>query len=155
MEIPMRLFSKLRMTLLSVFRRSQASSHLDDEIRYHLERQIEENISAGMSPEDARSAALRKFGNPALLRDQTRDAWTGGWLDSLTRDTKYVARSLARTPGFTSIAVFIIALGIGSNLALFTLVHRVLLNPLPYPDPDQLVSIYEHESVATRMLTCP
>ena len=142
----MRLFSKLRMTLLSVFRRRHASSHLDDEIRYHLERQIEENISAGMSPEDARSAALRKFGNPALLRDQTRDTWTGGWLDSLTRDTRYVARSLARTPGFTSIAVFIIALGIGSNLALFTLVHRVLLNPLPYPDPDQLVSIYEHES---------
>ncbi|MBS1803706.1 MAG: ABC transporter permease [Acidobacteria bacterium] len=134
------------MAFLSLFRRRQASASLDDEIRYHLDRQIQENIAAGMSPNTARETAHRQFGNPALLRDQATSTWNGAWFDSLLRDTRYVARSLMRTPGFTIIAVFIIALGIGANVALFTLVHRVLLNPLPYPDPSQLVSIYEHDA---------
>jgi predicted permease len=141
----MRLVDRIRMAFLSLFRRGNASTHLDEELRYHLERQIDENVAAGMSPEHARAAALRQFGNPALLRDQTRSTWTGLWLDSLLRDIRYVTRALVHAPGFTLIAVFIIALGIGANVALFTLVHRVLLNPLPYPEPDQLVSIYEHE----------
>jgi predicted permease len=142
----MRLIARIRMALLSLFRRSNASTRLDDEIRYHLDRQIDENISGGMSPQDARAAALRQFGNPALLRDYTRSTWSDAWIDSLLRDARYVTRALMHAPGFTTIAVLIIALGIGANLALFTLVHRVLLNPLPYPAPEQLVSIYEHES---------
>jgi len=142
----MRLVARIRMAFLSLFRRGTASTLLDDELRYHLDRQIDENVTAGMSPKHARAAALRKFGNPALLRDQTRATWTGVWLDSLLRDVRYVTRALVHAPGFTSIAVFIIALGIGANVALFTLVHRVLLNPLPYPEPDKLVSIYEHEA---------
>jgi len=142
----MRLVEQLRMAFLSLFRRGQASARLDDEIRYHVERQIDENIAAGMSPEAARAAALRQFGNPALLRDQARSTWTGAWFDSLNRDCRYITRALIHAPGFTMIAVFIIALGIGANVALFTLVHRVLLDPLPYPEPEQLVSIYEHES---------
>jgi putative ABC transport system permease protein len=133
------------MALLSLFRRGRASTRLDDEIRYHLERQIDENVAAGMSAEDARAAALREFGNPALLRDQTRSTWSGVWFDSLVGDLRYVIRSLVHAPAFTMIAVFIIALGIGANVALFTLVHRMLLNPLPYPEPERLVSIYEHE----------
>ena len=145
----MRLVEQIRMAFLSLFRRGQASTRLDDELRYHLDRQIVENISAGMPPEAARTAALRQFGNPALLRDQTRSTWTGASLDSLVRDLRYVLRSLLHSPAFTLIAVFIIALGIGANVALFTLVHRVLLNPLPYPEPNQLVSIYEHESSGT------
>ena len=141
----MRLVARTRMAFLSLFRRGSASMHLDDELQYHLERQIDENISAGMSAEHARQAALRQFGNPALLRDEALSTWTGVWLDSLFRDIRHVTRALVHAPGFTSIAVFIIALGIGANVALFTLVHRVLLNPLPYPEPDKLVSIYEHE----------
>lgn len=142
----MRLVEQVRMTFSSLFRRSHASAKLDEELRFHIDRQIDENISAGMSPQAARTAALRQFGNPALLRDQTRSTWTGASLDSLLRDLRYVTRALAHAPGFTLIAVFIIALGIGANVALFTLVHRVLLNPLPYPNPNQLVSIYEHET---------
>jgi len=134
------------MAFLSLFRLGNSSTHLDDELRYHLERQIDENLSAGMPEEQARAEALRKFGNPALLRDQARATWTGAWIDSLLRDVRYVTRALVHAPGFTLIAVFIIALGIGANIALFTLVHRVLLNPLPYPEPDRLVSIYEHET---------
>jgi len=142
----MRLFTQTQMILHSLFRRGHASARLDDEIRYHVERQIDENIAVGMSTENARAAALRQFGNPALLRDQTRSTWSGVWLDSLLGDLRYVTRALVHAPGFTAIAVLIIALGIGANVALFTLVHRVLLNPLPYPAPEQLVSIYEHES---------
>src|SRR5512142_1421514 len=127
----MRFFAQIQMALLSLFRRGRASKRLDDEIRYHLERQIDENVAAGMSAEGARAAALREFGNPALLRDQTRSTWSGGWFDSLVGDLRYVIRSLVHAPAFTMIAVFIIALGIGANVALFTLVHRVLLNPLP------------------------
>jgi putative ABC transport system permease protein len=142
----MRLFARIQMASASLFRRGHASARLNDEIRYHLERQIDENMAAGMSAENARAAALRQFGNPALLRDQTRSTRSGEWLDSLLGDLRYVTRSLVHAPGFTLIAVFIIALGIGANVALFTLVHRVLLNPLPYPASEQLVSIYEHES---------
>jgi predicted permease len=139
----MRLVEQIRMAFLSLFRRGQASTRLDDELRFHIDRQIEENISAGMSPEAARTAALRQFGNPALLRDQTRATWNWGSLESVARDLRYGMRALARTPGFAAIAVLIIALGIGSTVALFTVVRSVLINPLPYPQPQQLYSIYE------------
>ena len=142
----MRLIARIQMALLSLFRRGRASSHLDDEIRYHLERQIAENIAAGMPPNEARYSALRTFGNPALLREQSRATWSWNWLDSLVRDLRYIVRTLVHSPGFAVIAVLIIALGIGANVALFTLVYRIILNPLPYRDPARLVTIYEHES---------
>ena len=139
----MRLIEQIRMAFRSLFRRGQSSTQLDDEIRYHLDRQIAENISAGMSPEAARTAALRQFGNPALLRDQTRATWNWTWLESLLRDLRYGTRTLIRTPGFAAIAILIIALGIGSNVALFSIVRGVLLSPLPFTHPQQLYSIYE------------
>lgn len=142
----MRLLAQVRMAFRSLFRRGRESAQLDDELRFHLDRQIAENIAAGLSPEEARYSALRQFGNPALLRDQARSTWSAGWVDSLRGDLRYVTRSLMHSPGFASIAVLIIALGVGANIALFTLVHRVLLNPLPYRDPDQLVSIYQHDA---------
>ena len=142
----MRLIAQIRMALLSLFRRQRASVRLDDEIRDHLDHQIAENIAGGMSPDEARFAAFRQFGNPALIREQARSTWTGAWVDSLSHDFRYVLRSLIHSPGFTTIVVLIIALGIGANVALFTLVHRVLLDPLPFRDPGQLVSIYEHDA---------
>ena len=145
----MRLLSRIRMAFLSLFRRGRASASLNEELQFHLERQIAENLAAGMPPDQARTGALRNFGNPALLRDQTRATWTWNWLESFLRDLKYGARTLLRSPGFTSIAVLVIALGIGANVALFTLVHRVLLDPLPYLNPGQLVSIYEHDATSS------
>jgi len=142
----LRLLAQIRMTLLSLFRRSRASVQLDDELQFHLERQIAENIAAGMPPAEARYSALRTFGNPALLREQSRATWSWNGLESLTRDLRYIARTLIHAPGFASIAIFIIALGVGANVVLFTLVHRVLLNPLPFRDPGQLVSIYQHDA---------
>ena len=99
-----------------------------------------------MSEDDARASAMRAFGNPALLREQTRAAWSFGWLESLLRDVRYGVRGLARAPGFATIAVLVMALGIGANVALFTIVRSVLLSPLPYRDSDRLVSVYEHEA---------
>ena len=142
----MRVITRFQNALKSLLRRSRASAQLDAELRDHLERQIAENIAAGMTLNEARVSALRTFGNPALLRDQTRATWSASWVDSLAGDLRYVTRSLMHSPGFASIAILIIALGVGANIALFTLVHRVLLNPLPYRDPDQLVSIYQHDA---------
>jgi predicted permease len=139
----MRWFDLLAMKVGMAFGRRAAGAQLDDELRFHLERQIAENLSAGMTPEEARYAALRTFGNPALLRDQARVAWNWSWLESLIYDVRHGARALLRTPGFAVVAMLVIALGIGANVALFTVVRNVLLKPLPYQDPDRLVTIYE------------
>jgi predicted permease len=139
----MRWLSLLAMKVRMLFGRRAAAARLDDELRFHIERQIAENVAAGMSPGEARSAALRVFGNPALLREQARATWNWAWLESLLHDVRYGVRTLWRTPGFAVIAIIVMALGIGANVALFTVVRSVLLKPLPYRDPDQLVSIYE------------
>ncbi|MGA7343711.1 MAG: ABC transporter permease [Terracidiphilus sp.] len=124
--------------------RGRAGARLDEELRFHLERQIAENVAAGMSADEARFAALRGFGNPALLREQARATWSWGWLESLWRDVRYGVRTLRRTPGFSLIAIAVMTLGIGANVALFTVVRGVLLRPLPFADPDRLVMVYEH-----------
>ena len=129
-----------------LFNRGRAAAHLNDELDFHLDHQIAENIAAGMTPDEARYSALRTFGNPALLRDQARATWSWQGLESLLIDLKYGARTLLRTPGFAAIAIIVIALGIGANVALFTLVHSVLLKPLPYADPTRLLSLYEVSS---------
>lgn len=116
---------------------------LERELRSDLELEEEEQRERGLSPEEARYAARRAFGNPSLVREQTRAVWAWNRLESLVRDLRYGLRSLRRTPGFTVIAVIVMALGIGANVALFTVVRSVLLRPLPYHDPDRLVSIYQ------------
>jgi predicted permease len=140
----MRFLHQLAIKLRMLFARDRADTQLNDELRFHLDRQIEENRAAGMSPEEARFAALRAFGNPTLLRDQTRAAWSWNGFESLLRDLRYACRTLLRTPGFTFIAVAVIALCIGSSTSLFTVVRSVLLRPLPFRDPSHLVMIYEH-----------
>jgi len=86
---------------------------------------------------------LRAFGNPTLVREETRAVWSWNWLESLVRDLRFSQRTLRRTPGFTAIAILVMALGIGANVALFTVVRGVLLKPLPFQDPDRLVVLYE------------
>jgi predicted permease len=140
----MRFINKLAMKIRMLFGRGRAGAQLDDELRFHLDRQVEENRTAGMSPEEARAAALRAFGNPALLRDQTRAAWSWNWLESFLRDLRYGLRTLRRTPGFTVVAIAVIALCIGASTSLFTVVRSVLLRPLPFRDPGTLVMLFEH-----------
>ncbi len=139
----MRWIDRFAMKMGTLFGRGRAGTQLDEELRFHLERQIAENVAAGMSAEEARSAAMRAFGNPALVREQARATWSWQWLEQLWRDLRYGMRTLRRTPGFTAIAVVVMALGIGANVALFTVVRCVLLKPLPYREPDRLVTIYE------------
>lgn len=142
----MRWLHKLSMRVAMLFSRTRAGENLNDELEFHLEQQIAENVAAGMDAEEARYAALRSFGNPAALRDQTRESWSWNWLESLWRDVKYSLRTLRRTPGFATVAVTVIALGIGANVALFTVVHSVLLNPLPFHDQHQLVRVFEADA---------
>jgi predicted permease len=139
----MRWINRLAMKFRMLFGRGKAGEQLDAELRFHLENQIVENRAAGMSADEARREALRAFGNPALLRDEARATWSWNWLESLWRDLRYSVRTLRCAPGFTSIAVIVMALGIGANVALFTVVRSVLLKPLPFEDPDRLLQMNE------------
>ncbi len=116
---------------------------LERELRSDLELEEEEQREGGISEEEARHAALRAFGNPTLIREQTLAVWSWNWLESLARDLRFSLRTLRRSPGFTVIAVLVMALGIGANVALFTVVRGVLLKPLPFHDPDRLMMLYE------------
>jgi len=140
----MRWFHQLVMKVRMLFGRDQADAQLSDELRFHLDRQIEENMSRGMSEEVARYAALRTFGNPALLRDQARATWSWNRLESFGRDLRYGIRTLSRAPGFSLVAIAVMALCIGAATSLFTIVRSVLLRPLPFRDPAQLTMVYEH-----------
>jgi predicted permease len=140
----MRWLERFRMTMLMLFRRGSESARLNDELQFHLEQQVKENIAGGLTPDEARYRALRTFGNPTALSDQARSTWSWNWLEKFLRDIRYGARTLTRSPGFALTAIFVMALGIGATTSLFTIVRAVLLKPLPFRDPDKLVVVYEH-----------
>jgi predicted permease len=142
----MRWWHEIRMRLRTFFHRRREVQRLDAEFAFHLEQQVAENIAAGMNPEEARCAARRAFGNPTLLREQARDAWSWNRLELSLRNLRISIRTLARTPGFAFISIIVIAIGIGANVALFTVVRSVLMKPLPFKDPDRLVRLYEHSA---------
>lgn len=119
------------MRLRALFHRGRLDSELDEEIRDHLNWQIEFNLAGGMSPEEARLAGLRKLGNPALLREQTRSTWHWNRLEQFMHDLRIGIRTLSRTPGFSIIAIVVMALCLGAATSLFTVVRSVLLRPLP------------------------
>jgi predicted permease len=134
---------QLWMRLQTLFHRNRFAELLTDEIRFHLDEQIAENIAAGMSPEDACHAAGRLFGNSTWLKEETRGTWGWIWLEQVGQDLRYGFRSLRKNPLFTVVAVLTLAFGIGANAAIFSLMDQVLLQLLPVKYPEQLVVVAE------------
>jgi predicted permease len=127
--------------IVSFFHKQQRDSDLEAELQSHLDLAIEENISHGMSPEQARRRALVRFGGIQQAREHQREARGLPWLDILLHDLRYTLRTLHRDAGFTTISILILALGIGANIIVFSVVDTILLRPLPFPEANRLVRI--------------
>jgi putative ABC transport system permease protein len=141
----MRWLDQIPLRLRSLFRKERVEQEMDDELRFHLECQIEENLQSGMSPEEARYAALRQFGGIEQIKEECREARGLAFLESLLQDLRFGLRQLRRNPGFTAVAVVTLALGIGLNTAIFSVVNALLFRPLPVRHPEQIYTLSAEE----------
>src|SRR5579864_7711503 len=129
------------MRWVRLFRKRALDNQLDSELRFHVEQQTADNIAAGMSPTEARRRALAQFGGLEYIKEETRDARGTHFIDTLFQDIRFAGRVLRKTPLITAIALLSLALGIGANTAIFSLIDAVMLRMLPVQNPAQLVQI--------------
>src|SRR5882757_3720655 len=138
------------MNLKRFFRRSTADAELAQELEAHLQHEVDDNVARGMNKEEAIRRARVKLGSVRRVHETMWERNSLEWLETLLRDLRYSIRTLSRTPGFTVTAVLVMALGIGANVALFTVVRSVLLKPLPFRESDRLIQLYEKSPSGTR-----
>ena len=139
----MPLLVKVRSFLRNLFSFRRVEGDLDQEVHSHLEMLTEENIRSGMQPKDARRAARIELGGIEQVKEQVREERLGNWLPSVISDCRYGVRQLRKNPSFTALAVLTLALGIGATTSIFSVVYGVLLRPLPYPDPNRIMAVFE------------
>lgn len=125
-----------------MWRRRRAIKDLDDDIRDHIARETDENVSRGMAPDEARRQAQLTFGSAALAREDTERIWAWAWADQLRQDVRHAGRTLRRNRAFTAAAAATLALAIGANTLMFSVLNAVVLRPLPYRSPEQLAMLW-------------
>lgn len=149
------LLRDVRGCLHSLFTRSREDRELDEELAFHLDMAADENVRRGMAPDEARRQARLRLGGPTQVREAVRDARGLRWLDDLTADMRYTLRTFRRAPGFTAAALLTLGLGIGATTAVFSVVHPLLLDPLPFEGGNRMARLWYADATSGMMVSPP
>ena len=137
----MKLMRKIWLSIRSLWQRREVKQEIDEELRFHIEQRVAENIAAGMTPEEAAREARKRFGNWQSVREECRETKGASFGETTWQDIRFGLRMLRKNPGFAATAVLVLALGLGTNVAVMSYMDRLVLRPLPFPDSHSLVQL--------------